>query len=88
MVDTIEHLLQLRKKDKKRPNLNGTQSTNRPLMAKYNNKEYKATLLTNGLVKYKGELLTLNQATLKIVDSKTRKAWDFWSVQDGNGICC
>ena len=74
-----------KKIDKKHPNLNGYFNSDRPLMAKYNNKEYKAILLTNGLVKYKGELLTINQAALKIVHYTRINAWTFWEVKDDKG---
>ena len=58
----------------------------RPLFKEYKGKEYKATLLTSGKIKYKNKLYTSpSGAAHTIVHSGTINGWDFWYIKNENG---
>ena len=68
-----------------RPNLKKMFSKSKPLYKEYKGKEYKATLLTSGEIKYKNKLYkSPTSAAMAIVDSGTVNGWDFWYIQDEN----
>ena len=71
----------------KRPSLKYYFKSDRPLRAIHKGKEYKATLLTSGEVRYKGNLYpNINRGALAIITpQKSVNAWTFWEVQNDNG---
>ena len=61
---------------------------NRPktLYKDYKGKEYKATLLTSGKIKYQGKLYTSpSGAAQQIIDSGRINGWEFWYIQNEHG---
>ena len=58
----------------------------RLLLREYKGKEYKATLLTSGKIKYKNKLYTSPSGAAQIiVHSGTVNGWDFWYIKNENG---
>ena len=74
-------------KKKSRPNLKGYFEKRRTLMKIYKGKEYKATLLKSGQIKYNNKKYdSPSAAAMEIVKKHSRKSavsgWKFWFVQD------
>lgn len=69
-----------------RPSLKGYFKSPHPLKKNYKGKEYTATLLTSGVIKFKGKLYNSPTAAAKqIIDRKTVNGWTFWFVKDEKG---
>ncbi len=69
-----------------RPDLNAYFSKARPLSVTYKGKDYSATLLKNGKIKFKNKVYTSpTAAAKKIVTRRTVNGWTFWFVQNEDG---
>ena len=72
----------------KHPTLKNMFSCARPLSMKYKNKEYKASLLTSGKIRYKGELYNSPSGAVEGAVAREMNGWRYWYVQkeDGNWV--
>lgn len=63
-------------------------STARPLSIRSKNKEYKASLLISGKIRYAGKLYDTPSGAAVAAIGGSRNGWDYWSVQneDGNWV--
>jgi hypothetical protein len=69
-----------------RPKLEGFFSKSRPLTRTYKGKDYSATLLKNGKIKFKNKIYDSPTAAAKaIVTRSTVNGWGFWYVKDEDG---
>jgi len=79
-------IIKASKNKSKHPSLKGYFKKARPLKKNYKGKEYSATLLPNGTIKFKGKLYTSPTAAAKqIIERKTVNGWTFWFVEDEEG---
>ena len=74
------------KTPKARPSLEGYFSKRRPLTRTYKGKDYTATLLKNGKIKFKNKTYDSPTAAAKAVVKRTTvNGWSFWYVKDDDG---
>ena len=76
------------KNKSQRPSLEGYFKSSRPLKKNYKGKEYTATLLTTGEIKFRGKLYsTPTAAAMQIIESESVKVngWMFWFVKNDEG---
>ena len=75
----------VKKKSLGNVSLKGRFPTPRPLLRTYKGKDYKATLLTSGKIKYEGKIYNSPSSAGKAVTNKETNGWDFWFIQDEMG---
>lgn len=66
-------------------NLQGLVTKRTRLYRTYKGKEYKAFLLSNGVIKFSGKSYDSPSAAAKVIVKRAVNGWDFWNIKDSNG---